>query len=335
MDALSLNDELNSYEWGVRMRRIPSFALLRAFEAAARLMSFSRAAEELSLSASAISHEIGALEKYFEKRLFRRHHRRVDLTHEGRRLYESLGRVMDALEISCGEVSLAPSDQVLTVHCSPSFAAKCLGPRMADFWRAHPDVTIRLTCGAEPIDLTALREVDVLISYGYAVSQPGIDVTALGRERVAPMCSPIMSKRGKGALDVILRNTLIDSQLSPLGWREWFQLNELALPARARPSFDRAALAIAAATDGMGVVLESTRLAERELRRRELVILGDEMFTRIERPLHFFSQRSSARASPKVTMFRDWLYLPLNAAAPSDHTQVRAGKKRPSRSSGR
>jgi DNA-binding transcriptional LysR family regulator len=102
------------------MRKIPNFVLLRAFEAAARLQSFTLAAHELHLTPSAISHQVRELEEVFGRPLFVRSHRRVDPTAEGRRLYESLSRILDSLEACCAEVNLAPSGQVLSVYCAPA-----------------------------------------------------------------------------------------------------------------------------------------------------------------------------------------------------------------------
>ena len=176
------------------MRRIPPFVLLRAFEAAARLESFTLAAGELHLTQSAISHQVRELEDYLARPLFIRRNRRVELTSEGRRLLESLSRVFDVIEAACNEVALAPQAEVLAVHCAPSFAAKWLGPRLREFLHSHPDITIRLTSGAEPIDLTRVRDVDVAISYGSVPERAGILSVALGAERIVPLCSPELVK---------------------------------------------------------------------------------------------------------------------------------------------
>lgn len=289
------------------MRKIPNFVLLRAFEAAARLQSFSLAAHELHLTPSAISHQVRELEAFFGRALFVRSHRRVDLTPEGRRLAESLGRVLDALESACGEVRLAPSGQVLSVHCAPSFAVKWLGPRLPDFMAAQPGITIRLSTGAEPMDLTTAREVDVAISYGQAVRRPGIEVTGLGPEDIVPLCSTRLRPRGSSWKALMAGATLIDSQLSDITWRDWFALNGLPLPERPRQSFDRGALSISAAVDGMGVALETTRFAERELARGDLVEVGRSVFQRIRREVHFLSVRSNERQRDKIARFRQWL----------------------------
>jgi LysR family transcriptional regulator, glycine cleavage system transcriptional activator len=289
------------------MRKIPNFVFLRAFEAAARLESFTVAAAELHLTPSAISHQVRELEALFGKPLFKRHHRRVELTPEGRRLFEGLTRVLDALEASCAEVSLAPSGQVLSLYCAPSFAVKWLGPRLPRFSTEFPGVTIRMTTGAEPMDLLRAREVDVAISYGYALQRPGVDVLPLGKEFIVPLCSPSLLNRACSFSSLVSTLTLIDSQLSQVTWRDWFVLNGLAFPARVRQSFDRAALSISAATDGMGVALETTRLAERELARGELVELGAGDFQRIAKETHFLSQRANERNVEKIRRFKEWL----------------------------
>ena len=290
------------------MRKIPNFVLLRAFEAAARLQSFTLAAHELHLTPSAISHQVKELEGYFGLPLFIRRNRRVEVTAEGRRLFLSVARILDALEATCSEVALAPREQVLTVHCAPSLAVKWLGPRLPDFILAHPDITIRLSSGAEPIDLTQVREIDVAISYGYAHERSGIDITPLGKERIVPMASPLLINHALSAPAQLATLALIDSQLSQVTWRDWFNFNELAMPARPRTSFDRAALAISAAVDGMGIALESVRLAEREIARGDLVELGVEVFRPLSRETHFFSQRVNEQHVEKVKIFRDWLF---------------------------
>lgn len=289
------------------MRKIPSFILLRAFEAAARLESFSLAAHELHLTPSAISHQVRELEEWFGRALFVRSHRRVELTSDGRRLAETLTRVLDAIEASCAEVKLAHKGEVLAVYCAPSFAVKWLGPRLPDFMKAHPGVAIRLSSGAEPMDLTRAREVDIAISYGHALQRPGVVVLPLGKERIVPLCSPSLIAAKKPWKVLLTELTLIDSQLSQVTWRDWFVLNGLEMPQQPRQSFDRAALSISAAVDGMGVALESTRFAEKELARGELVELGTVGSKPLKFETHFLSHRVNEEHVEKIKFFKKWL----------------------------
>ena len=193
------------------MRKIPNFVLLRAFEAAARLQSFALAARELHLTPSAISHQVKELEAYFGRPLFIRRNRRIDPTPEALRLLDSLSRVFDVIESACSEVSLAPQAQVLAVYSAPSFAVKWLGPRLADFTRQHPNITLRLSTGPEPLDLTRAQEIDVAISYGGALERPGVETVALGIEPLVPMCSPDLLARAGSAEALTQEATLIDS----------------------------------------------------------------------------------------------------------------------------
>lgn len=292
----------------LNMRRIPNFVLLRAFEAAARLESFTLAAKELNLTQSAISHQVKELEEFFSKKLFVRRNRRVEPTHEGRRLMENLSRVFDVIEASCNEVALAPEAQVLALHCAPTFAINWLGPRLPDFVTQYPNITIRVTTDAESADLLQVKEIDFGISYGPPPKRSGVISKALGSERITPMCSPRLINKNKVIRDQLPTLPLIDSKLGRIMWPNWFALNGLKLPTKPRTSFDRAALVIAAAVDGLGVALESTRLAEKELANGSLIDLAKKDFLPIEQETHFAYYRANEKELEKIKVFKDWLY---------------------------
>ena len=294
---------------------MPNYVLLRAFEAAARLESFTLAARELHLTQSAISHQIRELEEYFGKSLFFRKNRKVEPTAEGRRLLESLSRVFDVIEAACNEVTLAPSSQVLALHCSPSFAAKWLSPRLPEFIKANPDITIRMTSGAEPIDLLRNQEIDIAISYQFTHAGPGITSISLGEEKIAPMCSPGLIDPKVPVKELMSKLTLIESSLNHHTWEQWFEVNQLTNPSTRKMSFDRAALSISAAVDGIGAVLESVRFAERELSRGELIEIGQEIFLPTKDRTHFLSYRSNTKNSPKIKLFNEWIFSKAGVTA--------------------
>jgi DNA-binding transcriptional LysR family regulator len=289
------------------MRKMPNYVLLRAFEAAARLESFTLAAKELHLTQSAISHQIRELEDYFGKSLFLRKNRKVEPTAEGRRLLDSLSRVFDVIEAACNEVTLAPSSQVLALHCSPSFAAKWLSPRLPEFIKDNPDITIRLTSGAEPIDLLRNQEIDIAISYQFSHEGPGITSLSLGEEKIVPLCAPGLIDAGIPVEELMSKLTLIESSLNHHTWEKWFEIHHLKNPSTRKMSFDRAALSVSAAVDGIGAVLESVRFAERELSRGELVELGQGIFLPTIDRTHFLSFKSNTKNSPKIKLFKEWL----------------------------
>ncbi len=298
------------------MRRLPSFFSLRAFEAAARLGSFKRAGEELSQTPSAISHQVRALESWFERPLFLRQTRSVTLTADGRRLIDGLTPAFDRIEEVCGELRPSQQKLALAVHCTPSFAAKWLSPRLAHFMQAHPSITLRMSSSAEPADLRRDEAPDIDIAYGVPPPQPGVVVEALGQEATLPMCSPrLVEGLASVAPADLARFTLIDSQLNPVQWADWCALNGIRLTDRARPSFDRGSLAIAAAADGLGIALETTRFAEAELSRGALVVLDGPAFRRIERETHFLRYRKAERDSRAVAAFREWIGAELAADA--------------------
>ena len=304
------------------MRRLPSLPALRAFEAAARLGSFAGAAAELTLTPSAISHQVRALEAWFDRPLFVRSTRRVELTADGRRLLADLTQAFDQIHDACAALRAPAQRRELAVHCAPSFATKWLGPRLSRFMHEHPHITPRLSSDAEAPDLRKNASLDIAITYGRPpepLVRSGVEVQALGAEPTLPMCSPRLLRDGPLASPrELLRLPLIESKLNPVHWADWCKLNRLRLPDAARPSFDRGSLAIAAAVDALGVCLETPRFAEAELARGELVVLDGPGFRRIERETHFLCWRRADRDQPALRAFREWLGGQLGLGADAD-----------------
>ena len=291
------------------MRRIPSFSALRAFEAAARLESFQLAGAELHLTPSAVSHQIRALESHFGKPLFVRHNRQVELTSDGQRLLSRLSGALDVIEAACNELMPGPARQTLVLRCAPSFASKWLGPRLAAFLRARPAVNLRMFASADPVDLARMDDVDLAIVYGEAPAGAGILVLPLGDERIEPLAAPHVAREADlSCVGLGGGPALIESTVSPVRWADWFETNGIRLPRDATgPSFDRGALAVAAAEQGLGIALESTRFAEEELARGTLVPAGGPGLRAICRPLHFLCARKAQAEVPQIAAFRDWL----------------------------
>lgn len=291
------------------MRNLPSLLALRAFEAAARLQNFSLAGEELHLTPSAISHHVRSLERHFARTLFLRHNRRVELTPDGRRLLSKLTSAFDTIEAACAELKPIPATQSLAVRCAPSFASKWLGPLLPALMHLHPNINIRMTANAEPVDLLRHEQLDLVITYGAPIAQVGVEAEALGSEAVLALCSPALAAGMDAAgRDLLSRVPLIESTNSPVTWADWADINGLKLVTRrSGPSFDRGALAIAAAVQGVGVALETTRFAKEEIAKGELVELCPNRFQPVRRELHFLCYRISDKSLPKIRNFRDWL----------------------------
>lgn len=304
------------------MRRLPSFFSLRAFEAAARHGSFTEAGNELSLTPSAISHQVRALEEWLGKPLFVRSVRKVTLTDDGLTLLATLTPAFDMIEEGCAALKPSSHSRGLSVHCAPSFAAKWLSPRLPDFMRKHPGITIRMSSSAEPVDLQRAHDIDIEISYGTPPTRSNISVEALGFEKTVPLCSPrLLDKKPLALPQDLSQFTLIESKLNPVKWADWWKLNGLKLPDQARPSFDRGSMAVAAAADGLGVALETTRFAEGEIARGELVAIEGEGFTPVYRETHFLCYRNVDRNDPQLAAFRHWLHEQLALAANTGFTR--------------
>jgi LysR family glycine cleavage system transcriptional activator len=320
------------------MRRLPPFTALRAFESAARLGGFTFAGVELHQTPSAISHQIHALEDWFQRPLFTRLGRRVALTEDGRRLLGEISQAFDLIENACAVLRPSAQRMELAVHSAPSFAAKWLGPRLPLFIAAHPKITIHLTSSAESANLEG-NLVDIDIAYGEPPHVAGTIVEPLGKELTVPMCSQKLVDSGQLEHPKdLLALTLIDSKLNPVQWADWWRLHGLKMPSRARPSFDRGALAIAAAVDGLGVALETIRFAESELASGHLTILDGPKYPRIERQTHFLRFKRVSRNNPQIQAFRFWLYSQLGllptyfrghkvAPSPKDALQLSAGAR--------
>ncbi len=291
------------------MRKLPSFHSLRAFEAAARLGSFVRAAEELHLTASAISHQVRALELYFGRALFEAGSRVKRLTDDGARLAAGLVGAFDAIETACAEVTPQATPSTLNVHCAPSFAAKWLGPRLSGFMERYPAISIRMSSGAGSYDLLRHAATDVAIVYGDVPVDAGLLADGLGEEEVIAVCTPALVA---GLTDYgwrsLIRLPLIESSLSPIRWSDWFMANGLGRhPPTPTTGFDRGALAVLAAVQGMGVALETRRFVEAELASGQLVTLGKGQFRGIPRVLHRFLWRTGTQVPHRVRVFRTWL----------------------------
>lgn len=280
-----------------------SLQSLRAFEAAGRNRSFRAAAEELHLSISAISHAVRKLEETLGVSLFTRSGRGVRLSSEGEALLRFVSRGFE--EITRGmELVTSKGPQLLKLHCAPSFAAQWLTPRLGGFMEQNPDIAVRLSASAEPIRFPN-EEFDADIVYGRPVHD-GLMIIPLGTETVTPLCTPQLAS-SITRIEDLLDCMLIDSDFKKVRWSDWFARNTItANPPRAA-RFDRSFLAITAAVEGLGVALESTRLAERELQSGRLVRPLAGQTHDLDYIAHFLVFPANSRQRTALRIFVDWL----------------------------
>jgi len=239
---------------------------LRAFEAAARHLSFKRAAEELAVTPTAISHQIRLLEEMLGVRLFERQPRRVTLTPAGTTLFPAINGAFAAMREAVGRVSESKRRRGLTLSATTAFTAKWLVPRLARFAEAHPDINLRLHASDEVVSFGAGR-ADVAVRYGLGPF-PDLISEPLFEERFAPLCSPRLGVR---SLEDLKCQTLLHSEwrkvdaMTP-SWARWCEEAGLeGLDTDTGPVFLDDSHLIQAAVAGQGVALLSLVLVREEI----------------------------------------------------------------------
>jgi DNA-binding transcriptional LysR family regulator len=244
------------------------------FEAAARLGTVTKASKELGVSPSAVSQQIGALEAQLGVKLFRREKRRLILTLDGDRLFQTTAQAFGALRNACGAIGRQRDMRSLTIRVSPSFGVRWLGPRIAAFANRHTDWNIRID--ATP-DFTSFQTeaVDLDLRYGIG-SWAGLTVEPILNDLALPMCSPKYLEWLRAQTNDPLRQLatarLIDSVKTLYRWDFWLASNRLEIPDVSYPfRFDRSSMSIEMAKQGGGVALDSAVLCTPELERGELV----------------------------------------------------------------
>jgi LysR family transcriptional regulator, glycine cleavage system transcriptional activator len=297
------------------MPRPLPLSALRAFEAAARTGSFRAAADDLNLTPSAVSHAIRGLEDTLGTMLFHRQGRSIRLTNEGRTLMRHVERGFGELQLGIGNVS-AQASHLLRVHSAPSFAAQWLLPRLRRLLQEVEGLEMRIAAGTDYASFTT-DEFDVDIVYGvpsadlYGTSvHQNLIVLPLGTEVVAPLCAPALAADIRSPRD-LLRQTLIESETKRVRWPAWFAANGLIAPEPRGPRFDRSFLSLSAAADELGVALESTRLAERELASGRLVQPLKNMSEDVIYTGHWLVFLRPMRYSRSLVLFLEWLAAEL------------------------
>jgi DNA-binding transcriptional LysR family regulator len=284
---------------------------LRAFEAATRTGSFRLAAEDLGLTPSAVSHAIRGLERDLGARLFEREGRSIRPTPEGETLMRHVERGFGELKLGIASVA-ARRPQLLKLHSAPSFAAQWLVPRLGRLLEECPGLELRIAAGTDYTKFLA-DEFDGDIVYGTppadfysGAAHQAVTILPLGTETVAPLCAPSLAPRIRRARD-LLAQTLIESDNKRVRWPAWFAVNGLAAPPPRGPRFDRSFLSLSAAMDGLGVALESTLLAEREIASGRLVrplqgLCEDVVYTG-----HWLVFPRAKRYAQSMLLFLGWL----------------------------
>jgi len=293
------------------MRRLPPLNALRAFEAAARHLSFTKAAEELNVTPGAISQQVKALEEFVGAPVFRRHKRALLLTDEAQASLPILREAFDKLAEAAGALAHADRGGRLTVSVAPSFAAKWLVPRIDEFHAERPELEVWISADMDVVDFSK-DDVDLAIRYGGG-NYPHLRVERLLSEKVIPVCSPALLI-GDNPLKTpqdLTHHTLLhdgspDNDESCPTWPMWLKAAGVeGVDASRGPRFNQSSLVIEAAVAGKGVALAKSQLAVADLEAARLAIPFD-----MSVPIHFayFMVCPEAKAKqPHVTAFMEWL----------------------------
>jgi LysR family glycine cleavage system transcriptional activator len=293
--------------------RLPPLTALRAFEAAARHLSFARAAEELGVTPAALSFQIKNLEDHLGAPLFHRLNRAVDLTEAGRVLAPGATEGFEQLITAWRATRRLQDTRVLAVTAGPAFTAKCLAPRLYGFARAHPEIELRFVAGLRMMDFDR-DEIDVAIRYGYG-ADAGLYSEHLVDEGLLPMMRPDIAALYPTPHSLVRAPLLQDDSHSflepPAGWSTWFHASGITHDPAPTARFSQADHAIDATLAGGGVVLSRTSLAQQLLASGQLVAPYDIALTTAAH-FRFVCARGNEQR-PQIAAFREWLFSEISA----------------------
>lgn len=291
-------------------RPLPPLNALRAFEAAARHLSFTRAAAELNVTPAAVGHQVKALEDLLGVRLFRRLTRALRLTEAGQAALPALVDGFDRLAEAADAMRAHGDSGVLTISVCPSFGAMWLVPRLERFRILHPEIEIRIDGTDRLVDLTR-DEADVALRYGPG-GYEGVRVDWLFNRVNTPVCSPALLEGAhplRAPQDLRHHSLLhVEWKEAEASWRMWLLAAGLAdIDPTRGPRFTMEAMAVQAALDGHGVALVSNVLVADELAAGRLVSPFDPGLSKPMSFSHYLLTPKDGASRPKIAAFRDWM----------------------------
>lgn len=286
--------------------RIPPLKSIIAFECVARTKSVNRAAEELGLTASAVSHQIANLEATIGQDLFVRSGRGLVLTLTGEQYLADVTGSLADLSRATERASSDKGVEILRVHSSPSFGLMWLLPRLSSFQAANGDIQLNLACSYENVSFSnGFYDVDIRHGYG---NWDNLEVRTLRAETIAPLASPAyLARHPVAAPEDLLGHRLIYSESPLLQWKQWFGRTGVSGKQKTFDfSFDRSYMSLETAALGLGIALESLMLASARIRDGLLVpVFGAEH--RVEVGAHHLVYPSQNGELPRVARFLAWI----------------------------
>ncbi len=286
-------------------KRLPPLNSLKAFEAAARNLSFTKAAEELYVTQAAVSHQIKLLEDHLSIKLFMRRNRSLLLTEEGQSYYLDIKDIFINLHDATERLLSRGAKGAVSIALTPSFAIQWLVPRLSDFSQHNPDIDIRIK--AQDHDENSLTDdVDVAIYYGKG-QWHGIHADKLHTEYLLPVCSPLLLNQNEGlkSLDDLRNFTLLHDSARG-NWKDYIKSVGLQdINVNQGPIFSHSSMVLQAAIHGQGIALAHSVLAQPDIDSGRLVVPFTQAL--ISERAYYLVCRDSQLESPKIKIFRQWL----------------------------
>ncbi|OAE57623.1 LysR family transcriptional regulator [Achromobacter xylosoxidans] len=287
-------------------RLMPSMMALQCFEAVARHMSVTRAAEELHMTQSAISKQIAQLEALLRNPLFLRVRRRLQLTPAGALYQSEVRTILNQVDMSSRYILTYGSEtQVLTIGTQPTFGSRWLIPRLQRFMAAHPDIQVKVRSETRPFDLMQAK-IDISFFFGHG-TLPGAQCLELFEADVVPVCAPGFLRGGRIAnLDDLSQQTLIQCASRPEAWHDYFSHQQYQSDSSYHgPRFDTFYMCVRAAEGGCGIALTPRLLAEEELQAGKLVIPWG--YVQPSDGAYFVAYSEHSAEVPKIKQFVAWV----------------------------
>jgi len=290
-------------------RRMPPLNALRAFEAAGRHVSFTKAADELLVTPGAISRQIKQLEEFLGIELFERTSRDLRISDEARDYVANLGSAFDQVESATRRVMGAQHGRSLRVQCAMTFTLRWLVPRLPLFHRLYPKRDIQLATALSPLPASqiAIGDVDVAIQQGTG-EWPGLFSHRLAGSALIPVCSPSFARKlgSPPAISALGEATLLRSMVRPHDWREWLDAaGARKIDSERGIEFESSSLAYQSAIEGIGVAIGQMVLVVDDLVAGRLVAPFD--FIHDNGYAYYLTYAEQALEKPGVAEFRDWI----------------------------
>lgn len=286
-------------------RNLPPLNPLRVFEAAARHVHFTRAAEELGITQAAVSRQISSLEEWLDVKLFERRHSELRLTSAGSYYLESVRQAFDLINSSTTKILSKSAQSKIVLRSFATFASLWLMPRLPKFHELHPDIQVDVLVSVASVEVQR-EQADLIIAHSHMEPEDGVS-HALFNDVIAPVCSPKLL-RGSGELEHasdLRKFTLLHSRYRSDDWPEWISHFAAGFSAAPGVVFGSSILTYQAAKDGLGVAMGQIHLLEAELKAGTLVIpVQCKLQTRSS---YFIVHSKQAEHDERVTILRDWI----------------------------